>query len=130
VNDIDSRLSPEADAPRPWERPGAGRRDAEPHRGRLLKRLGEAALLLGIVSCLCPPSGLAAVPLGALAWGLARRDLTLMRRGVIDRRGEWTTHQAQADGRAGLVLGTVMLLLWSLLFVVSAVLAFPHRGRW
>jgi hypothetical protein len=120
---------PEEDE-RPWERPGATRRDCEPHRGRLLKRLAGTALILGILSWLCPPCALAAVPLGALASGLARRDLTWMRKGLMDRRAEWTTHQAQADGKAGLVLGAVMLLLWSLLFVVSAVLAVPHRPRW
>ena len=36
------------DANRPWEQPGAFRRDCEPHRGGLIRGLGLASLLLGI----------------------------------------------------------------------------------
>ncbi len=120
----DLAQEPEGDQP-PWERPGAVRRDCEPYRGWLLKWLGGAARFLGIASCLCPPCALAAVPLGALAWALARRDLTWMRRGLMDRRGEWTAYQAQADGKAGLVLVALGLVLWSLVFAVLAVLESP-----
>jgi len=57
---------------RPWERPGAVRRDCQPHRAPLLLALADASLLLGALSlCLGFPT-LAAFACGAGARGLAR----------------------------------------------------------
>lgn len=47
----------EAD-PRPWDDPGAVRRDREPHRGRALLLLASVALAVSAMACLC---GLGAV---------------------------------------------------------------------
>ena len=59
--------APELDD-RPWERPGAVRRDREPHRGELLKGPGVVSLVSGILSlCLLLPC-LMALPLGVGVW--------------------------------------------------------------
>src|SRR5262249_10530030 len=47
--------SPDDADPRPWERPGAVRRDCEPDRGQTLLLLGCSALVLGVVGlCILP----------------------------------------------------------------------------
>jgi hypothetical protein len=45
VTDRDQPTDRDTADPRPWEQPGAVRRDCEPHRGRLLAALGRAALV-------------------------------------------------------------------------------------
>jgi hypothetical protein len=70
---------------RPWEKPGAIRRDWAPHRGRFLSRLAAFSSNLGVfalpftfIVVLCIPTALAAIGLGGVAWALARRDLRAM----------------------------------------------------
>jgi hypothetical protein len=41
---------PDAGDPRPWEQPGAVRRDAAPHRAYLLATLGRLPLAFGLLS--------------------------------------------------------------------------------
>ena len=62
----------------PWERPGAVRRDCEPHRGELLARLADLAAILGVVSVFfCVPT-FVALPLALTVVLLASRDLDRM----------------------------------------------------
>jgi hypothetical protein len=105
-------------APRPWERPGAVRRDYESHRGTRLAWLGT----LGLVGAFVPGLGLAVAPLSALVWVLARRDLTEMQAGRTDPAGLRQVTEAREYALAGLavtaVQATVTLLglggLWAL----------------
>ena len=80
------------EANRPWEEPGAVRRDAEPDRGLL----GLVALVLG----LAPVCG---VVLGAVVLCLANSNIRKMRAGRMHRGGMW---EAVFGG----------LLLWRFLF--------------
>jgi hypothetical protein len=96
---------------RPWERPGAVRRDCVSHRGPLLRALSAAALLLVLLSFAAAIlSPLMARPLGvlllALLWSaglglavttyaLARRDLALMAAGLMDPAGHPATLYAR-----------------------------------
>jgi hypothetical protein len=113
-----SKAQPE-DGPRPWERPGAVRRDCEPHRALLLGLLARAGLPLMVVSSalnVCVPPAiavgvggvvapvlfLAAVLPTAATWGLAgglwwacHRDLALMRDGRVDPEGRRATAQVR-----------------------------------
>ena len=57
---------------RPWERPGAVRRDCQPHRAPLLLALADASLLLGTLSLCLGFAALAGFACVAVAWGLAR----------------------------------------------------------
>ena len=97
---------------RPWERPGALRRDADPDRGLLLFVLGVTALLLG------PVGGVA---LGAVVWRMANEDIRRMRAGRMHRTGRWDAEHARQFGMSAVVLGALMdaalggLLLWQFL---------------
>jgi hypothetical protein len=103
----DADHQPEGD-PRPWEQPGQYRRDCTPHRGRLLRGLGDAWGVCGMLSfCLLVP-GLLAVALGAAVWALGRRDLEAMRRGRMDPRGITQAEDALDGARwgTGLAVGS------------------------
>jgi hypothetical protein len=92
------------------------RRDAEPHRGTLIARLG-AASLIGAMLTLCLGAGaLISLPTGITAWLLANHDLSLMRQGLMDPRGRDLTE----NGRAFAVVGVVLCL------VLAALLAFVY----
>src|SRR5690348_2510613 len=106
---------------RPWEGPGAVRRDCEPHRGPLLGVLGGLALLCALLSpallCLVPPplglegfvpSWLAGVALGGVVFTLARRDLRRMAAGLMDPEGE-----AATEGARNRAFGAVVVGLWT-----------------
>ena len=96
----------------PWERPGAVRRDCEPHRGQLVLKLADAGLLLGALALCLGFVALLALALGAAAWVLASRDLRRMRSGLMDPRGRADTARGRTRGRAGLALGLYAAVLW------------------
>src|SRR5438067_5523285 len=93
--------------PRPWEDPGQWRRDALPHRGHLLNRLGTAAVVCTFLGCCLGVPGLAGLVLGAVAWHLAAHDLREMAAGRMDPRGEGLTHRAWSKGVLGFFASTV-----------------------
>jgi hypothetical protein len=113
---------------RPWERPGALRRDYEPHRGVLLVALGVLSLLCGMAGayaaalgtadarvrplCLVSPV-LHLVGLWAAAWtrSAVRRDLTMMQRGQMDPSGQCLAGQASGPALGGLILNGCLLPL-------------------
>jgi hypothetical protein len=123
---------PEADAdPRPWEEPGAVRRDYEPHRATWLLGLGLAAFFLGWLSFVAvaipllfgksPAVFLASLPCAALGGSLggaglrvAGRDLAAIRTGQMDPEGRQTTAAGRLFAAAGLglaVLGAALTVL-------------------
>jgi hypothetical protein len=84
----------------------------EPHRGTLILVLG----ILGLLVC-----GF----LGIAAWLMGKRDLDLMRRGLMDREGEALT-------RVGYILGlieTILMLVSLVLAVVIILFAFLARAN-
>jgi hypothetical protein len=92
VHDPDRQPVPDSDTPRPWEEPGAVRRDVQPHRGDLLLLLARVALVLS-ACCFCfAPFILVALPFTAVAFTLAHRDRKRMEAGAMDPAG-----RAQAD---------------------------------
>jgi hypothetical protein len=102
VNDTDER---------PWEKAGQLRRDALPHRGPLLDVLGTASVLCAILAAGPVIPGLLGLPLGVAALLLARRDLSKMRAGLVDRTGQARTEEALRWARWGVLLNLVVLLL-------------------
>jgi hypothetical protein len=106
------------DLPRPWERPGAVRRDCEPHRGQLLRVLGAVSLVCGILSLMLAVSGVIGLPLAVAVLVLSGRDLARMRRGLLDPAGRVETERAWVLALEGLVLSVVgplihgVLVLW------------------
>jgi hypothetical protein len=116
---------PDADR-RPWEQPGAVRRDREQHRGLWLRLAGGACCVGaplsfgvaggGLASVLGLP-GLLAGAVGRAVWVAARLDLARMRAGEMDPDGRLQTERAARLGGtalfvslAGLALGLVILL--------------------
>jgi len=91
-----------------WERPGAVRRDCEPHRGGLV-------LVLGIIGlCLSFPHILAVMglPLSLAAWIMGSSDLARMKAGEMDPQGQANTRGGRICG----IIGTVISLLWFAVF--------------
>lgn len=105
------------DDPRPWEQPGAVRRDSAPHRGKLLEALADVACLIGILSCATFVPVLVAFPLGVWTWAAARGDLAEMRAGQMDRNGELQTRRAEATAAAAVAICLCVLTAGSLLLV-------------
>ena len=95
----------------PWERPGAVRRDCEPHRGDVLSWLGKASRVLSLFSCRCFFPCLLGFPLGLTTWLLARQDLQQMQTGRRDRGGQRETVWAlRVCLLSALAWGVVVLL--------------------
>src|SRR5947209_3124327 len=112
---------PSARGERPWEQPGAVRRDCGPHRGGILKVLGTASAACGAFTLTMGVTGLVALPLGIATWVMARRDLSLMRAGRMDPGGRVRTEVAGQEALLGAIFGLVGLALWaSLLLLVAA----------
>jgi hypothetical protein len=105
---------PESD--RPWEQPGAVRRDCEPHRGELLLRLSFVGVSCSLLaSCLWAPA-FVAVGLGAAVLVMAARDLKKMRAGVMDPAGRAQTEEAHDLAEIAVFLGMAFLVLIALAF--------------
>jgi hypothetical protein len=112
MTEPDCRL---ADDPRPWQDPGAVRRDVEPHRSNVLRLLATVALVLGLSSFCLVVTGWVAVPLAWAVEGLAQRDLEKMKAGRMDPNGREDAERAHAlaeyAGAAGGAGGFVCGLL-------------------
>ena len=81
---------------RPWEQPGAVRRDCEPHRRHLLRWLAGASMLCAWLTLLFWVPGFVGLALGVIVWVLADRDLAAMRSGLQDPDGRRDTQEARA----------------------------------
>ena len=100
------------DHQQPWQRPGAVRRDIEPHRGRLLLMLANAALVSGVASACLPGALVLAFVLGLLAYGLAGSDLRKMRAGLLDPSGRDDAVRARQRSLLALFVGLAAECLW------------------
>jgi hypothetical protein len=118
---MDHRVTETTSASRPWEMPGACRRDCEPHRGRFLWWLGIAAFAPGTL-CFIPLVGGLFSPLclalGLPVWLLARHDLALMRQGLMDPRGRAATDEAATLGVSAVAVALVSAVAWGSLWVL------------
>ena len=96
----------------PWERPGAMRRDCEPHRGELLARLADLAFILSVCSVfVCMPT-FVALPLALTVVLLASRDLDRMAAVQLDRQGEHQTRDAMERAWWAVRLCALTVVLW------------------
>ena len=102
---------------RPWERPGAVRRDCAPHRAGLLLAVADTSLLLGALSLALGFLAVTGLCVGAAAWALAARDLRWMRARVMDPAGRSRTARARARAGVAFSLYAVVLWGWFLLLV-------------
>ena len=130
MTDANRSPIPGAGDPRPWEEPGAVRRDYEPHRGRWFVALAWGNVLvlaliaggLGLAVAAVPAArpvvgavpllvGVLPLPLGVLTWALAARDLARIRAGVMDPAGAVQTNAARQLGLAAMAIGAAFALL-------------------
>jgi hypothetical protein len=117
---IDPDRPTDAD-PRPWEQPGAVRRDVAPHRGNLLLLLAVAGLVCGLLSFVLWFPGVFGILLGVTSVDLAGRDLLAMDAGTMDPSGREQATRARAYGQWAAGCGSIGLLLFPLF--VSALTA-------
>jgi hypothetical protein len=95
---------------RPWEQPGAVRRDVEPHRGDLLVLLGTASLVCGFLTPALVVPGVVGLPLSVVVLVLAYRDLGRMGRGMLDPAGRAEAEKAIQHALVGLFFNVIGLL--------------------
>lgn len=103
----------------PWQLPGAVRRDCEPHRGPLLAFLATSGVVTAGVSALFPlwpVTGPLALTLTLAASWMARRDLALMRRGLMDPGGEAQTRRALHEALGGAIMAVIAAILAGAVF--------------
>lgn len=100
---------------RPWERPGAVRRDCEPHRSSLLLFLAILSLIGGSLAICCGVTGIVGILLGVPTWVMARRDLRMMKAGVMDPAGTDRTNRALDYARVGTLIGVSFLVSYGLM---------------
>jgi hypothetical protein len=108
---VDGNLNTDdpADGDRPWERPGAVRRDSETHRRRLLRALGLTSLVLSALGVALVIPALLALPLGLAVWAAARRDLRRMNAGAMDPGGRDATTAGRDYGALGALLSLLAI---------------------
>ena len=103
----------EPDDDRPWERPGALRRDYEPHRGLILIGLGALSLGLGLISIFLFAPAVVAVLLGIQTCRMAKQDLSEMKAGRMDPAGRPVTLRAIDMARASIIVGALGIAWWA-----------------
>ena len=112
---------------RPWERPGAVRRDCEPHRAELLRALSVTALVCaGFAGCLAVPA-VVGLALGVTVWLLGRRDRALMSAGLMGPAGRGETWDAQVVAVVAAALCVIALVSWAVAVLTKVAL---RAGRW
>jgi hypothetical protein len=104
---------------RPWERPGAVRRDCEPHRGQTLEVLGTVSLACGALSLFMGLPALLGLPLGAAVLWLSSCDLTMMEAGRMNPAGKAPTLQGQFTADLGVRFSAAGAILWGVLMALT-----------
>ncbi|MBV9121728.1 MAG: hypothetical protein JO112_00015, partial [Planctomycetes bacterium] len=105
---------------RPWERPGAIRRDCQVHRGGLIYLLGAGSFLLGLGAIFAGgTTALMGLPLGLVACTLGRRDLREMSAGLMDPAGRIWTATGKQLGFVGIGFNLFWGIIWGILWAVA-----------
>jgi len=112
----------------PWEGRGRMRLDCEPHRAGLVRLLGAASLVLGVLAVCGGVAGLVGLPLGIAAWTMARADLAKMQAGLMDRRGERRTRLGGDNAVFGILLSLLCLAFYGLV-ALDRLLPPPYGTR-
>jgi hypothetical protein len=104
---------------RPWERPGAVRRDCERHRAETLRALSVTALVCaGCAACLAVPAVVGLV-LGVAVWFVGRRDRAMMSAGLMDPAGLVGTWDAQSRAVVAAALCLLAAATWAVILLTK-----------
>jgi hypothetical protein len=121
---MSEQLPAEVEPERPWEQPGAVRRDCAPHRAGLIAGLGLAAWATSVLGGLCfvllPLTAPLALAPGAAAWALGRRDVGAIDAGRMDPAGRGPTEYGLQSGRTAILIMLLAVAGWAALFALSA----------
>jgi hypothetical protein len=98
------------DNERPWELLNQPRRDCEPHRGGVLVFLANLSLTYGALSLFTLLPSFIGLPLGIVTGVLARKDLSLMAKGLMDPAGRDQAEMARIRSAYAIVL---CLISWA-----------------
>jgi hypothetical protein len=125
MNKAERQLAQEPQGgPRPWEEPGATRRDVAPHRGEFLRLLATISLGFSVAGVLLAVPAVVGVPLAFVVSRMASRDLDRMGGGRLDPRGRADTHAAQVRACVAFGLGIAAPFacgwLWYIFFSVMS----------
>jgi hypothetical protein len=102
---------------RPWEEPGAVRRDCAMHRGPLLGLLATLSVIVGCLAAGLLWPAIVSIPFALVVWAMARRDLALMDAGLMDPQGRKATQEARNTALGAALLPLLGVLIWALLMV-------------
>jgi hypothetical protein len=103
----------EEDEDRPWEKPGAVRKDCEPHRGPFLLLCSYFCLAAGALTVPSFVTGVIALPAGLLVWAVSRYDLRRMEAGRLDPAGSAPTRSAGDRALAAVFVSVLGLCFWA-----------------
>jgi hypothetical protein len=103
---------------RPWERPGAFRRDLEPGRGVPLRFQARCGLALALPLACLPCSGVVTIPLALLLLAASWREVARIDAGHVDPTDRDAASSAFGWALACLALSTINGVI-SLLVVTS-----------
>ena len=103
---------------RPWETPGAVRRDCEPHRAHLVRLIGTISLICGLLSICFGLTGPVGILAGIAAWLMARCDLRKMSEGIMDPSGRTATRLGKECGQLGIAF-SMLCGAWPAAIVLS-----------
>jgi hypothetical protein len=90
---------------RPWEQPGAVRRDCQPHRGNMLILLGAVGATVGALGIVLFVPAVVALVVGIITYREAKRDLAEMKAGRMDPGGRSRVLRAQDLGVTSITVG-------------------------
>src|SRR5262249_4944345 len=102
---------------RPWEAPGAVRRDCEPHRAHLIRLIGAISLTCGLLSICFGLTAIPATVAAMAAWNMANSDLRKMSRGLMDPSGRETTTNGKECAQAGVGFSIICGGMWILILI-------------
>lgn len=105
---------------RPWEVPGACRRDCEPHRAGLLLALARTSDWCFVLGTILVFPALIGVALGLYVWWMARTDVRKMSLGLMDVAGLGRTKSARALAIIGMVSSIILLVAYGI-FAISII---------
>jgi hypothetical protein len=108
---------------RPWQKPGAVRRDCEPHRGEFLLTLGKISWALAWASLCTVISGLIADLLGVVVLLQVRHDLKRMKAGQMDPAGQSDARRARDYALRGMLVS----LIWPIALYVTLIVFYLAR---
>ncbi len=105
------------DEDRPWESPGAVRRDCAPHRAHLVKLLSAFSQACAVLAICIGAPAVPGLALAIIAWRMAETDLRKMATGLMDPEGRLATLVARQSAILSIGLNFILGGAWLGIFL-------------